>query len=78
MSKEPLGIRATERYAHLSCDPSITGLDEGERHWLTIHEESLRQHIEALNIKRSDGESLLEFGEFLRRPAHITQRLTWR
>jgi hypothetical protein len=57
---------------------ACSGLDAGERHWLEVHEQSLDTHISALRALRANGDSLLEFGEFLRRPAHITGRLTWR
>lgn len=54
------------------------GLDPGELRWLEIHERSLDEHIAAVRRLRPNGEPLLEFGEFLRRPASISQRLTWR
>jgi len=57
---------------------AVEGLDAGERQWLVIHERSLNEHVAALRQRRHDDDSLLEFGEFLRRPAHIPQRLTWR
>ena len=55
-----------------------TGLDPGEKHWLAIHRQSLRDHVAALRDKPPAADSLLEFGEFLRRPAAISQRLWWR
>lgn len=58
--------------------PQAADFDAGEAHWLDIHEASLDAHLAALRARRADGDALLEFGEFLRRPAHITQRLTWR
>lgn len=57
---------------------SIRGLDAGEIEWLRIHEISLDAHLAALRARPSDGDWLIEFGEFLRRPAHVTPRLTWR
>lgn len=54
------------------------GLDHGEKLWLKLHEKSLRDHIAELRLKPCRGEPLLEFGEFLRRPSGINQRLTWR
>lgn len=54
------------------------GLDSGELEWLAVQEKSLREHIAALRQREPDSDSLLEFGEFLRRPAHVAQRLTWR
>ena len=53
-------------------------LDIEEQHWLEIHEHSLDEHIAALKALRFEGDALLEFGEFLRRPARVTARLTWR
>ncbi|MHC4872026.1 MAG: family 20 glycosylhydrolase [Planctomycetota bacterium] len=55
----------------------ISGLDNEEEEWLDIHLISLERHIAALQ-KMEYKKALLEFGEFLRRPAHITGRLTWR
>lgn len=57
---------------------AIRGLDAGEIEWLRIHEHSLDAHLAALRAKRPGDDWLIEFGEFLRRPAHITPRLTWR
>ena len=54
------------------------GLDAGEHDWLAVQEKSLREHIDALRRYDPASDSLLEFGEFLRRPAHVRQRLTWR
>lgn len=54
------------------------GLDAGELDWLAVHEKSLREHSEALRQRDPASDALLEFGDFLRRPAHVTQRLTWR
>lgn len=56
----------------------VAGLDAGELDWLAIHEKSLAEHVAALRGKEPGSDSLLEFGEFLLRPAHVTQRLTWR
>jgi len=55
-----------------------TGFDEEEMHWLDIHAQSLAEHVDALRRMRFRGDALLEFGEFLRRPAHVTARVTWR
>lgn len=57
---------------------ATAGLDAAERNWLDVHEETLREHIDALCACEATGDSLLEFGEFLRRPARIQSRLTWR
>jgi hypothetical protein len=57
---------------------AVEGLDAGEQKWLEVHEKSLDEHVAALRKMRADKDSLLEFGEFLRRPAHVGQRLTWR
>jgi hypothetical protein len=57
---------------------SIRGLDPGEIEWLRIHETSLDAHLAALRGRGPGGDWLIEFGEFLRRPAHLTPRLTWR
>ncbi len=54
------------------------GFDPAEIGWLDIHEKSLDEHIEVLAQMKFGGDSLMEFGEFLRRPAHIRARLTWR
>jgi hypothetical protein len=56
----------------------LVGFDPAEHRWIEVHERGLKEHIAALKKLRSDGDSLLEFGEFLRRPAHITARVTWR
>lgn len=55
-----------------------TGIDAEEARWLDIHEKSLNEHLAALRSVSFTGNALLEFGEFLRRPAHITQRIPWR
>ena len=57
---------------------ATAGLDAAERDWIDRHEESLDAHIAALRACDPAGDSLLEFGEFLRRPARIRARLTWR
>jgi hypothetical protein len=57
---------------------ALQGLDESENRWLAIHLQSLEEHIEALRQLRCNGDTLIEFGEFLRRPANISQRITWR
>jgi hypothetical protein len=54
------------------------GLDPGELEWLKVHEKCLDEHINALRGRDPASDSLLEFGDFLLRPAHVTQRLTWR
>ena len=57
------------------------GYDPEELEWLNVHERSLNRHIAALRRLRAQGAKaapLLEFGEFLRRPADITARVTWR
>lgn len=57
---------------------ATNGFDADEMHWLVTHEKSLTNHINALRCTRHDGNPLLEFGEFLRRPTDIMQRITWR
>lgn len=57
---------------------AVAGLDAGELEWLAVQEKSLREHVAALRKREPGSDSLLEFGEFLRRPAHVVQRLTWR
>ncbi len=57
---------------------AVRGFDPGEIEWLRIHEASLDAHLAALRERRAGDDWLIEFGEFLRRPAHITPRLTWR
>lgn len=56
----------------------LTGYDPAEKLWLKLHERSLREHIAELKRKQFNGDALLEFGEFLLRPAGLTPRLTWR
>jgi len=57
---------------------AIRGFDPGEIEWLRIHEASLDAHLAVLRVRKAGDDGLIEFGEFLRRPAHITPRLTWR
>ncbi len=54
------------------------GFSHEEAAWMDVHEESLDRHLATLRGLRPDGDSLLEFGEFLRRPATVIQRTTWR
>ena len=54
------------------------GLDDDEIRWIKIQEQPLIDHIAALEDLKGAKRSLLEFGEFLSRPAGVTQRLTWR
>lgn len=55
-----------------------TGLDASEHLWLELHLKSLDEHVHALENYKSDGDSLLDFGEFLRRPAAVSVRVPWR
>ena len=70
------GIRELGRLSKQLADR--TGVDAEETRWLVIHEKSLDEHLSALRSWPHAGNALLEFGEFLRRPAHITQRVPWR
>ncbi len=54
------------------------GLDPAELHWIDVQEKSLNEHIEALRSEAMGREPLLEFGEFMKRPAHVTGRVSWR
>jgi hypothetical protein len=54
------------------------GLDDDEMRWIEIQRRSLIDHIEALEDLKDSKPPLLEFGEFLNRPAEVVQRLTWR
>jgi|GEM_PF-3418638 len=54
------------------------GVDPGEHAWLVRHHKSLREHIEAIEQAKASDDALLDFGEFLRRPAGIAVRVPWR
>lgn len=56
----------------------IHGLDSSEIGWIRWDMHSLDSHIQALQDLPASGDSILEFGEFLKRPVGITQRLPWR
>ena len=49
-----------------------------EHAWLGIQEHSLNEHLAALRFRRPEEDALLDFGEFLTRPAHVAPRLLWR
>ncbi len=70
------GIRELRRLSRRLA--AHTGIDIEETKWLDIHEKSLNEHLSALRSMPFAGNALLEFGEFLRRPAHISQRVPWR
>jgi hypothetical protein len=57
-----------------------SGFDRHESHWLDVLMQSLDEHIVALRLRAENetSDSLLEFGEFLKRPANVDQRVTWR
>lgn len=57
---------------------TISGLDPAEKNWIDIHEKSLDEHIQALEEMKCDSGALIEFGEFLKRPACIKNRILWR
>ena len=63
---------------HVEQLEGTTGLAPSERRWLEVHEASLDEHIAALQARQPTNDSLLEFGEFLKRPANCTPRVTWR
>lgn len=54
------------------------GYDLDELKWIELQKRSCRRHVSALRRIRCDGQPMLEFGEFLRRPVDVTQRLLWR
>ncbi len=56
----------------------IYGVDAKELDWLRFQEKSLNEHIKALRHMKYEDDSLLEFGEFLTRPASINQRVAAR
>lgn len=54
------------------------GVDASEHRWLELHLKSLTEHVEVLEQYESTDDALLDFGEFLRRPASISVRVHWR
>jgi len=62
-------VRDNDRY---------TGVDPDEHLWLELHLKSLDEHIQALETYQAQDNAVLDFGEFLRRPAAIRHRVPWR
>jgi hypothetical protein len=61
----------------VSALDELSGFDKSEYKWINVHERSLKEHIEMLDRLTHKDEPLLEFGEFLRRPADISARVVW-
>lgn len=76
LRKLTLGIETLQQIVR-DNDQHI-GIDAGEHLWLQLHHKSLHEHVLVLEQACVSDDALLDFGEFLRRPADINVRVPWR
>lgn len=73
-----LASEIAELKTPISTTVKNRGIDKNEIKWLELQNKALNEHVASLKERKIDDDALIEFGEFLKRPADLQNRLLWR